>query len=279
MTAHRPRALAARAALLVTLVLTTLALSGARSAFALDIPPTPAQWVVDYAHVLNPADLEALNQKLRDFEQSSGVQFIIAIFPSLENEALEDFTIKTAEKWKIGNKKFDNGIILFVFVKERKIRFEVAYGLEPTITDAFSSDVIRNNIAPKLREGDWPGALNAGADAIMARIRGEVAPVTPVAGSGTRAVRRGVSGSDYQFLIFIAFIFLVFILPILRRSSGRRGGCGGGGCSGCWPLLFLSGGGGRTFGGGGGGGWGGGGGGGFSAGGGSFGGGGASGGW
>jgi uncharacterized protein len=275
MIAHPPRARAARAVLRFLLTLL-----GVSSAFALEIPPTPSQWLVDSAHVLSAADAEALNQKLRDFEQSSGVQFIIYTFPSLDGEAIDDFSIRAAEKWKIGNKKYDNGIILFVFVQDRKMRLEVAYGLEATITDAYSSRVIREVIAPKLAAGDWPGGLNAGAEANMRRISGKEAPVAPVSGSGTRQAARNVSGIDFRFLFFIAIIFLFFILPILRRGGGRRGGCGG--CGGCWPLFFFPGGGGTTFGGGGfggGGGWGGGGGGGFSAGGGSFGGGGASGGW
>jgi uncharacterized protein len=276
MIGARSRAPFARAVLLLL-----LALLGASSAFALDIPPTPTQWLVDGAHILNASDAEALNQKLRDFEQTSGVQFIIYTLPSLEGEALDDFSIRAAEKWKIGNKKYDNGLILFVFPQERKMRLEVAYGLESTVTDAYSSRVIREIIAPKFAANDYAGGLNAGADALIARISGKEAPVAPVSGSGTRrGAPSGVSGIDFRFLFFLAIIFLFFILPILRRSGGRRGGCGG--CGGCWPLFFFpGGGGGMTFGGGGfggGGGWGGGGGG-FSAGGGSFGGGGASGGW
>ena len=276
MIGSRPRALAARAVLLLL-----LALLGASSALALDIPPTPTQWLVDGAHILSASDAEALNQKLRDFEQSSGVQFIIYTLPSLEGDALDDFAIRAAEKWKIGNKKYDNGIILFVFPQDRKMRLEVAYGLESTITDAYSSRVIRETIAPKFAANDYAGGLNAGADAIISRIANKEAPVAPVSGSGTsRRTTSGVRGIDFRFFFFIAIVVLFFILPILRRAGGRRGGCGG--CGGCWPLFFLPGGGsGITFGGGGfgGGGWGGGGGGGFSAGGGSFGGGGASGGW
>lgn len=278
MNAPRPRALAARAALF--LLVCTLALTGASSAFALDIPPTPTQWFVDSANLVSPSDADALNQKLRNFEQTSGAQFIIYTFPSLDSEAMEDFTIHAVEKWKIGNKKYDNGIVLFVFAKERQMRFEVAYGLEATVTDAYSSRVIREIIAPRFKVNDYAGGLNAGADAMIARISGKEAPVPPVSGSGTSRQQRGVGGFDPQFIIFIVFIFLFFVVPLLRRGGRRRGGCGG-----CWPLFFFPGGGsGITFGGGGfggGGGWGGGGGGGggFSAGGGSFGGGGASGGW
>ena len=238
---------------------------------ALDVPPAPAQWFTDKAAVVDAAQASALNGKLASFEQRSGAQFIIYVFPSLEGEALEDFTIRCAEKWKVGNKKYDNGLILFVFIQERKLRIEVGYGLEPTITDAFSSDVIRNYIAPHFKSGDYAGGLNAGADAIMARIESKEAPVPPVQ---PRAAQNGKpGGTDIVFLIFFALIFLFIILPLMRR----------GGCGGCfWPLFFMGGGGrggGITFGGGGWGGGGGGGFGGFSGGGGSFGGGGASGGW
>jgi uncharacterized protein len=257
-----------------------LALFVASAAMALEVPPPPTRWVTDLAGVLPQSDADALNEKLRAFEARSGVQFIIAVFPTLGGEALEDFTIRCAERWKVGNKKYDNGVILFVFVKERKLRFEVGYGLEPTLTDAFTSDVIRNVIAPHFKQGDYAGGLNAAADAVIARIESKEAPHEPISpgARGSRSSGRAMpSGIDLRAILVLLFIFFVFILPMLRRAG--RGG-GGGGCGGCfWPMLFMSGGG-RTFGGGGfggGGGWGGGGG--FSGGGGGFGGGGSSGGW
>ena len=241
----------------------------AASAVALDIPPPPTTYVTDKASILSESDAHALNEKLAAFEQRSGAQFIIYIFPTLDSEALEDFTVRCAEKWKVGNKKYDNGLILFVFVKERKLRIEVGYGLEPTVTDAFSSRVIREDIAPHFRTGDYAGGLNAAADALTAKIEGKQAPV-PAAQPRSAPGSAGVPcGSVFGLLIFIFIIIIV--ASIITRS---RPGCGG--CF--WPMFFLGGGGGRGFGGGG---WGGGGGGwsGFSGGGGSFGGGGASGGW
>jgi uncharacterized protein len=243
-------------------------------AAALDVPPPPTQWYTDRANLLDVSSAGMLNSKLRNFEEQSGAQFLIYVFPSLEGEAMEDFTIRCAERWKAGQKKYDNGLILFVFVKERKLRVEVGYGLEPTITDAFSSEVIRNYIAPKFKENDYAGGLNAGADALIAKIRGSEPPVP----AGKRAAQPQPSGQSSGgfnpgFLLFIAAIFFFFILPLLRRG-GRRRGCGG-----CWPMFVpwgSFGGGGTTFGGGG---FGGGGGGGWSGGGGGFGGGGASGGW
>lgn len=240
---------------------------------ALDVPPAPTQWVTDKAGILTASQVDTLNRKLSGFEQSSGAQFIVYVLPSLGGESLEDFTIRCATKWKVGQKKYDNGLILFVFVQDKKVRVEVGYGLEGTITDAFSSRVIRDDITPHFRQGDWYGGLDAAADAIIAKIRGGEAPVPPLQprGSSQPGGTGNAAGSIIPFLIVIVVLF--FILPLLTR---RRSGCGG--CF--WPMLFLGGGRGTTFGGGGFGGGGfGGGGGGFSGGGGGFGGGGASGGW
>ena len=241
----------------------------ASSGFALDVPPAPRQWFTDAAGIVTPDQAAALNDKLHNFEQTSGAQFIIYVFPTLGDEALEDFTIRCAEKWKVGQKKYDNGAILFLFMKERKIRFEVGYGLEPTLTDAFTTRVRTQELAPRLAKGDYAGGLNAAADAIIAKVTKNEAPVAPLNPSGSTAQHD--EGFNPQLIIFLVFIFFFFILPMLTR--GRRGG----GCGGCIPLFIPFGGGGTTFGGGGGG-WGGGGGG-FSGGGGGFGGGGSSGGW
>ena len=249
----------------------------ATAAFALDVPPAPTQWLTDRAGLLSGADAEALNRKLAAFEQQSGAQFIIYIFPSLENESVEDFTIRAVERWKVGQKKYDNGLVLFVFVKERVIRVETGYGLEGTITDAFASRVIRETIAPRFQAGDWAGGLNAGADAITAQISKGEAPVEPMQRTGSPQGTPATPGS--VFFLIVLFVIIFFILPALMRGGRRGGGCGG--C--LFPFFFFPGGGGITFGGHrggfGGGGFGGGGFGGFSGGGGGFGGGGATGGW
>ena len=193
---------------------------------------------------------------------------------------MEDFTIRAVERWKVGQKKYDNGLVLFVFVQEKKIRIEVGYGLEGSVTDAVSSRVIREFIAPRFQQGDWAGGLNAGADAIIARItKGEV-PVDPMQRTGRTAADQ-IPERDINPIFILLILFFVFFILVPALTGGRRRR-GGGGCGGCiWPMLFFPGGGGGFTIGHGGGGWGGGGGGfgGFSGGGGSFGGGGASGGW
>lgn len=239
---------------------------------ALEVPPPPDRWFTDRAGIVGGTEGDLLNRKLADFEQQSGAQFLIYTFRSLQGEAIEDFTIRCVERWKVGQKKYDNGLVLFVFVEERKVRVEVGYGLEGTITDAFSSRVIREQIAPFFQKGDYAGGLNAAATAIMTKIRTGEEPVPPM----QRGSRQGESDSGILPALIVLFVVFFVILPMFSR---RRGG---GGCNGCiLPFFFFPGGGGGvTFGGGRGGGFGGGfGGGGFSGGGGGFGGGGATGGW
>ena len=235
--------------------------------------------MTDRAELLETSQEISLNSKLSSFEQQSGVQFIIYTFPSLEGESVEDFTIRCVERWKVGQAKYDNGLVIFVFKQERVIRVEVGYGLEGTVTDAISSRVIRESIAPHFQNGDWFGGLNAGADALIAFISKGEAPVPPAQRPQGRS---GAPQADINPIFVLLILFFVFFILVPALTGGGRRGRGRGGCGGCiWPMFFFPGGGGGiTFGGGGfgggGGGWGGGG---FSGGGGSFGGGGATGGW
>ncbi|HUP61587.1 MAG TPA: TPM domain-containing protein [Thermoanaerobaculia bacterium] len=254
----------------IRFVAAALLLAIAPALLALEVPPPPKQWFTDNAGIVDPAAASGLNQKLQDFEQQSGAQFIIYVFRSIENEAIEDFTIRCVERWKVGQKKYDNGLVLFVFFEEKKVRIEVGYGLEGTVTDAFSSRVIREHIAPYFQRQDYAGGLTAAANAIMTKIRTGEEPVPPMQRrGGSQAQER----DDLNPFVVLAILFVIFfvVAPMLAR---RRGGC-----SGCIFPLFLPGGGGVTFGGGGFSSGGFGGGGGFSGGGGGFGGGGATGGW
>ena len=268
MTALRQRILP-----LSSLLLALLVVAAAAPLHALEVPPPPAQWVTDSAGILGGTEEDLLNRKLQEFEQASGAQFIVYTFPSLEGESVEDFTLRSVERWKVGQKKYDNGLVLFVFVQEKTVRVEVGYGLEGTVTDAFSSRVIREQMAPYFRQNDYAGGLNAAADAIIRKIRTGEEPVPPLQPTGAGGAAPETEISPITIIIILFVVFFI-ILPMLRR---------GGGCGGCmFPFIFP--GGGTTFGGGGfgGGGFGGGGfggGGGFSGGGGSFGGGGATGGW
>ncbi len=236
------------------------------SARALDIPAPTTYWVNDFAGVLKPETKERLESKLRTFEKETTTQIVVVIFPSLEDESLEDFTVRLAEAWKIGQKNTSNGLLFAIFMKEHKARIEVGYGLEGALTDALSSRIIRNELAPDFKAGNYDAGVEKTVDAIMKAVRGEY----------TAPESDKPQTSYFGLLVF--FIIIVFIIIRVMRSpvtigpySRRRRDNDTWGSGGGWYSGGSSSGGGWSGGGSSGGG--------FSGGGGSFGGGGASGSW
>lgn len=262
-------------------LLTLLLLLVAAPAAAQDFPPLTGR-VVDAANIIPDADEAALTQKLAAVEQASSRQLVVATVPSLQDYPIEDYGYKLGRAWGIGQKGANNGMILLVAPNERKVRIEVGYGLEPVMTDALAGDIISGQILPRFKAGDYPGGINAGADAIIAQLQAppEQAEQKALEAKEKQASRGDEDGSALP-LIFWGFILVFIILRMVGRGKrGRRHRR-----SGVW--VWGPGVGGSDWGGGGwgggssGGGFGGfgGGGGGFGGGGGSFGGGGASGGW
>jgi len=252
------------------LALLTFLLCAAPAAWAaLKIPPPPDHRINDYAGALTASDRERLEDKLRQRERGSSTQIVVAIFPSLEGESLEDYSVRLAQSWRIGRKGLDNGVVFLIFVGDRKMRIEVGYGLEANLTDAISSSILRDVVAPRFREGRLADGISAGLDAIDQAIAGTY--------RGAPASARGQPAMDTWTILLALFFLGAFawvIVPTLlfSRATRRHGWTGG---SSGWGGRY---GGGGFFGGGGGGG-GGFSGGDFSGGGGGFGGGGASGSW
>ena len=143
------------------------------NAFALQIPEKPQAYVNDYAHLLSDNARGQIENTLTDFEKTTSTQVVVAIFPSLEGEALEDFSIRLAEKWKIGSKKNSNGIILLIFRDDHKIRIEVGYGLEGALPDITASQIIRNEITPAFRAGNYDKGVSDAVHAIIQCTKGE----------------------------------------------------------------------------------------------------------
>jgi uncharacterized protein len=271
---------------------------------ALEVPPLKAH-VNDYANILSPAAVQRIEAGLTSFESTDSTQITVLTIPSLEGENIEEFSIRVAEAWKIGHQGKDNGAILIISPRDRKIRIEVGRGLEGTLTDLLSGRIIRNEIAPRFKQGDFDGGVEAGVSSIMAVVKGEytatpqdaqqrkigssrvmtlliflfvacvvLGAISKVLGGIAGAVGLPIiasllfSGAGIVILAILAAVgfFGGLLLSILFGGGGRGGGFGGG--------PFLGGGfGGGSFGGGSFGG------GGFSGGGGGFGGGGASGDW
>jgi uncharacterized protein len=224
------------------------------------IPPPPAAYFNDYAHVASAGTAAQLDRTLEDFERQSSDQILVAVFPKMQSDSsIEDYTVRVARSWQAGQKGKNNGAVLFVFVQDHKMFLEVGYGLESVLPDALCKRIIDEQIAPRFKAGDFDGGLTAGVQAILAAAKGEYK------GSGRTAAEGQGGGGSVVVIIFLIIVVLFVILPLLSRAS-RFGGIqywGGGWSGGNW-----SGGGGFSGGGGG-----------FSGGGGSFGGGGAGGSW
>ncbi len=257
-------------------------LIGSATASAQTFPPLTGR-VVDAAHVLSPEQIAALEAQSAAIEQASTRQFVVATIPDLEGYPIEDYGYRLGRAWKIGQGEASNGIILIVAPNDRKVRIEVGYGLEPIMTDALSSVIIRDTILPKFKAGDLPGGIIAGASQIAEQMKLPLEAAEARAAALARerpAKRRQDSAGDWGVAIVIVIIIIFVVLPmIFGRARGRRyGGHGFGSTVGnvvLWSALnsLSDRGGGSGWGGGDGGG------GGFSGGGGSFGGGGSSGSW
>jgi uncharacterized protein len=146
------------------------------SVSALAQKPIPELWglqVHDEAKVLSQQTADMLENRLRAFEDSTSNQIAILIVRSLDGEPIEEYSLRVAEKWKLGQESKDNGVLLLISVDDRKMRIEAGYGLEGVLTDALCSRIIRNEIAPHFRKDDYDGGVTAGIDAIISGIGGE----------------------------------------------------------------------------------------------------------
>ena len=154
-------------------LLLVLFLAGA--AQALDVPYLSGR-VNDGARLLDDVAAKKLENTLKDFEAKNGHQVVVLTLPSLEGEALEDFAVKVAKTWQLGRKGKDDGVLLLIAKDDRKMRIEVGYGLEGTLPDALCGRIIRGEITPRFRAGDFPGGVTAGVNAILGTIAGTYAP-------------------------------------------------------------------------------------------------------
>jgi len=231
--------------------------------------------VVDDAHVLQPAEVSSLDAKLAGLEAQSQRQVVVVTVPSLGGEDIDDYSNKLFRAWGIGNKQRNDGLLLVIAPTDRKVRIEVGYGLEGIVTDAISFLIIRHDLAPRFKAGDYAGGINAAVDALITQLRLPDDQARAVAANAkVQMARESKPQFDAGSVVFVIIFLLFFVLPFLRMLGGGGRRYGGG----VWIMPMGGFGGGWGGGGGGGSDWGGGGGG-FSGGGGGFGGGGASGGW
>ncbi|HLJ70450.1 MAG TPA: TPM domain-containing protein [Roseiarcus sp.] len=230
----------------------------------LNFPPLSGR-VVDQANILSPDTRGALASKLKDLEDKSGIQLVVATVSSLQGQEIEPYANQLFRTWRLGEAKKNNGVLFLVAPKEHRVRIEVGYGLEGTLTDATSKIIIANAVAPRFKAGDFNGGVQRGVDDIVTALTADSAEWQK-----RPAVREEDNSSLVALLpllLFAAIFLLVFIHTVRSRGgigpallymlmsggNSRRGDFGGGGFLGGGDSF--SGGGGSSGGGGASGSW------------------------
>jgi len=201
-------------ALLAACALCAAALAHAEVA----VPPLKAR-VTDLTSTLNSQQKATLEETLRAFEARKGSQVAVLIVPTTQPEAIEQYSIRVAEQWKLGRQGVDDGVLLLVAKDDRKLRIEVGYGLEGVLPDAIAKRIVSDDIVPHFKQGDFYGGVSAGVDRIIRVIDGERLPPPknqPQAGHGI----------DLNSLLILGFILVFVVGGVLRAIFGRFLGAG-----------------------------------------------------
>ena len=257
--------------------LAALVLCLASLAFALDFPPRTGR-VVDQANIMTAQSRTELEAKLKELEDKSSIQLVVATVKSLQGSDVETYANDLFRSWKLGEAKKNNGVLLLIAPAEHKVRIEVGYGLEGTLTDALSSVIISSAIIPRFKTGDFSGGIERGVDGIVSVLSGDTAdwqPKVRVRSDDASSVINDLLVPLLPMLIFFVIWYLMgsatgsgsrraikqgrrtIIIPYGGPTwgSGWGGGIGGGGIGGGGFGGGFSGGGGWSGGGGASGSW------------------------
>ncbi|NTV48894.1 MAG: TPM domain-containing protein [Geobacteraceae bacterium] len=188
-------------------------------ACALEVPQLRGR-VNDYANMLSPGANQRLEQALADFESSDSTQIVVLTVNSLEGESLEEYSIKVAEAWRIGQTKLDNGAILLIAKQERKIRIEVGRGLEGVLTDLVSGRIIRGDIYPHFKNNDYDSGITAGVSSVMQVVRGEYK-------AQPRDLKQGRKSAEPVFTLLVFLLVAVVFLGSFSKFLGGAAGAAG----------------------------------------------------
>ncbi len=247
-----------------------LLLGAALPAFAAEtpIPPAPTRWVTDPTGFLSQTTRSALDARLERYEKATGRQVIVWIGTTLGDAPLEEWAANAFEQWGIGQRGKDNGVVIFVFPEDRRMRIEVGYGLEQLLPDAYASRIVRDVMAPALKAGEHDAAITGAVDQVLVRLGDEpggtaAVPLEtrqpgpsgePSPGSGIAKFVLGAITLLVLVVLFVTNPHLAMLLLWTIITGGRRGGGGGFGGGGFGGGGF-GGGGGRSGGGGASGSW------------------------
>jgi uncharacterized protein len=201
----------------LSLVLFFVSLFALQTATAqLEVPPLAGKRVHDLANVLSSQTVQNLEYQLKLHQDSTGNQIAILIIPSLNGESLEEYSLRVAHnEWKLGSERNDNGALLLVAVEDRKMRIEVGQGLEGVLTDALCSQIIRNEMAPEFRRGDYDAGVLLAINAIVQAIAGEYTAEHTVGENSEMGI-----GERILTGLFIFGILGMFTYAGLRTKGG-----------------------------------------------------------
>jgi uncharacterized protein len=192
------------------LLVIAFSLLSLQSARAYSSPGTPSGFVNDFAHVLSVEEKNTLEETLRAYTASTSNEIAVVTVKDLGGDYIENYAVKLFEEWKIGKKSRDNGVLLLVAMDDRKMRIEVGYGLEGALPDAISSAIIRNDITPAFKEGNYYRGITNGVTSIIEATKGEYTGDT---------TSTDVSGATIEHAIFFVFIAFQFLAAVLGRSK------------------------------------------------------------
>ena len=183
-----------------------------------EVPPLKTR-VTDLTHTLDSRQRAALERRLAAFEAAKVSQIAVLIVPTTQPEAIEQYSIRVAEKWKLGRQGVDDGALLLIAKDDRKLRLEVGRGLEGAVPDAVAKRITTDIIAPYFKKGDFHGGITAGVERLIKVVEGEPLPEP-------KAKPRSTGGGfeDIEFLLVIGFVMVFVVGSFLRAWLGRFGG-------------------------------------------------------
>jgi uncharacterized protein len=145
-----------------------------------ELPPAPKSYFNDYAGVISASKQHDLNERLAKFDKDTTNQVVVAIFPKMDSAlSLDDYTLRVANFWGVGRREKNNGVTLFVFIRDHTMRLQVGYGLTDVLTDALSKQILDGDLKPHFQKGDFDGGLTAGVDSILKIVAGQSSPEHP----------------------------------------------------------------------------------------------------
>lgn len=185
---------------------------------ALEAPPLTGQ-VNDLARMLSPESLQRLEQKLAAFERETSNQVVVLTIPSLQGDDIDQFSIRVAEAWKVGQKGRDNGVLLVIAQAERKVRIEVGMGLQGVLPDITAGQIIRDVMRPYLKSGNYDQGISAGVDSIIAATKSEFKGTTQAAPQ--HSVRKSFPSF---FTMLLGAVVAIAVLGLFSRYLGGAAG-------------------------------------------------------